>query len=76
MRELKIGGTYRHFKGKEYRVEGTALDSETGETLVLYRPLYGEGLLWARPLKMFLSPVDREKYPDVKQQFRFEEIGS
>ena len=75
MRELKIGGTYRHFKGKEYRVEGTALDSETGETLVLYRQLYGEGLLWARPLGMFLSPVDRGKYPEVEQQFRFEEIG-
>ena len=76
MRELKIGGKYRHFKGKEYLVEGTATDSETGETLVLYRPLYGEGRLWARPLEMFLSPVDREKYPEAKQQFRFEEIGS
>ena len=76
MRELIIGGKYRHFKGKEYRVEGTALDSETGKPLVLYRQLYGEGLLWARPLEMFLSPVDREKYPDIKQQFRFEEIDS
>lgn len=76
MRELKIGGKYRHFKGKEYLVEGTATDSETGATLVLYRPLYGEGRLWARPLEMFLSPVDREKYPEAKQQFRFEEIGS
>ena len=76
MRKLIIGGRYRHFKGKEYRVEGTALDSETGATLVLYRQMYGENLLWARPLEMFLSPVDREKYPDVKQQFRFEEIDS
>ena len=74
MRELKIGGKYRHFKGKEYQVEGTALDSETGETVVLYRQLYGEGLLWVRPLDMFLSPVDTEKYPDVKQKYRFEEI--
>ena len=74
MRELIIGAKYRHFKGKEYRVEGTALDSETGETVVLYRQLYGDGLLWVRPLVMFLSPVDREKYPDVKQNYRFEEI--
>ena len=72
MRELKIGGTYRHFKGNLYRVEGTALDSETKGTLVLYRPLYGEGLLWARPLDMFLSEVDKAKYPEAEQAYRFE----
>ncbi len=72
MRELKIGGRYRHFKGNIYIVEGTATDSETGETLVLYRPEGGS--LWARPLAMFLSEVDREKYPDVRQKYRFEEI--
>ncbi len=76
MRELKIGGVYRHFKGNYYRVEGTARESETGEELVLYRPLYGEGGLWARPLAMFLSEVDREKYPSVQQKYRFEEVLS
>lgn len=76
MRELKIGGVYRHFKGNLYRVEGTAIDSETQSTLVLYRPLYGEGALWARPLEMFLSEVDREKYPDIPQKYRFEEVLS
>ncbi len=72
MRELKIGGTYRHFKGNLYVVEGTATDSETGQPLVLYRPKAGGGL-WARPLGMFLSEVDREKYPAATQKYRFEE---
>lgn len=75
MREVHIGGTYRHFKGNLYRVEGFALDSETGGRLVLYRALYGEGALWARPEEMFLSPVDREKYPEADQKFRFEQVG-
>lgn len=76
MRELKIGGIYRHFKGNLYRVEGTATDSETKATLVLYRPLLPDSGLWARPLGMFLSEVDREKYPDVQQKYRFEELPS
>ena len=73
-RELVVHGVYRHFKGNKYIVEDVAIDSETDEYLVLYRALYGEGLLYARPLKMFLSAVDREKYPDVKQKWRFELI--
>lgn len=74
MRELHIGARYRHFKGKEYRVEGIATDSETLEPMVIYRPLYGEGGLWVRPLTMFLEQVDRNKYPDAQQKYRFEEI--
>ena len=71
-RELKIHGVYRHFKDKYYIVEDVAFDSETQEQMVVYRQLYGEGSLWVRPLDMFLSKVDQEKYPDVEQEYRFE----
>ena len=54
-----------------YEIVGIAQDTETGEELMIYRPLYGEKKLYARPLAMFLSPVDREKYPDVRQEYRF-----
>lgn len=78
MREVQIGRVYRHFKGDHYLVEGVAKDSENGEPYVIYRKLYGDGGLWIRPLEMFLSRVDREKYPEVGQEYRFEllEIAS
>ena len=55
-----------------YEIMGQAEHTESGEMLMIYRPLYGEGKLYARPMEMFLSPVDREKYPEVKQKLRFE----
>ena len=67
-------GRYRHFKGNYYQVEGVARHSETGEMLVVYRPLYGEGGLWVRPLEMVAGPVDREKYPQAEQNWRFERV--
>ncbi len=60
-------GIYRHFKGRQYEVLGVAKHSESGEELVVYRALYGEGGLWVRPLAMFTEAVDCEG----KRQPRF-----
>lgn len=72
MRKIEIGAIYKHFKGNLYRVEDVAKHSETGEDYVVYRQMYGEESLWIRPLDMFLEKVDKEKYPDVVQEYRFE----
>ena len=56
--QLVIGGKYRHYKDKEYRVLHLATHSETGEQLVIYQALYGEMGIWARPLDMFLETVE------------------
>lgn len=72
MRSVKINGIYKHFKGNYYIVLDIATFTETEEKCVVYRALYGDNLLWVRPLKMFLSEVDHEKYPNIKQKYCFE----
>jgi len=57
-----------------YEIVGIATHSETREPMMVYRPLYDDGGMYVRPLEMFLSEVDHEKYPEVKQKYRFEEV--
>jgi hypothetical protein len=72
MRKVVIKGIYKHFKGDSYIVEDVAIDSEDDHEVVIYRPLYGDSkILYVRSLESFLAEVDKNKYPTVKQKYRF-----
>ena len=65
--EVLVGRIYKHFKGDYYLVENIAINSETGEKMVVYRALYGDGTLYVRPYDMFV-----EKTNKGNQEYRFE----
>ena len=68
---LHVGDIVRHFKGGLYRIIATGMHTETGEDLVIYQSLKDQRV-WARPYKMFMGKVDKEKYPDATQEYRLE----
>ena len=68
------GELYRHFKGGLYRIVTIAQHTETQEGLVIYRSEDDPSKVWARPVTLFCSPVDRVKYPDAVQEMRFEKV--
>ena len=84
--DLRSGVRVKHFKREHmtykeltesptkytYEIIGTAMHTETGDQLIIYRALYGDKAMYARPVEMFLSKVDREKYPYTLQEYRFE----
>ena len=73
-RQVKGGELYRHFKGQLVRVIAVAQDTENvGSYSVVYYKV-GDGRVWCRPYDMFISEVDHEKYPNIKQKYRFEKI--
>ena len=78
MREINIGSIYRHFKGNEYKIIDIVNDCESvGEDIkkvVIYEAMYGNNERWARKYDDFASLVDADKYPEISQKYRFEEV--
>lgn len=75
LKEIKKG-KYRHFKGQHYELIDIATHTETGEDMAIYTAMYGYRLLYTKPLDIFFSKVDKQKYPNAEQEFKFEYIGN
>lgn len=69
---INVGDTVKHFKGNKYLVLAIATHTETNKKLVIYQDLFDNKQIYARPYKMFMSKVDKHKYPDIEQEYRFE----
>ena len=75
MNQVKVGKIYRHFKGNYYFIQDVALDSETKERIVIYRPIYdrNDSQIWVRREKMFLEEIDQIRKDNITgQKYRFE----
>ena len=75
MNQVKIGKIYRHFKGNYYFIQDVALDSETKERIVVYRPIYdrNDSQIWVRREEMFLEEIDQTRKDNITgQKYRFE----
>lgn len=75
LKEFMVGRRYKHFKGRTYVVTDIAVHTESDEIMVIYKCFVDSLVTWYRPLDMFTSDVDREKYPNVKQKRRFEPLS-
>lgn len=75
LKDSMVGRRYKHFKGRIYIVTDIAVHTESDEIMVIYKCFADPFVTWCRPLTMFTSDVDREKYPNVKQKRRFEPLS-
>ena len=75
LKDSMVGRRYKHFKGRTYIVTDIAVHTESDEIMVIYKCFTDPLVTWCRPLSMFMSDVDREKYPNVKQKRRFEPLS-
>ncbi len=73
--EVLKNRVYRHFKGNYYIVLDIGFYTETNEKCVIYRALYEKGDIYIRPYTMFVSKVDKQKYPKASQMYRFELVN-
>lgn len=75
LKTVNEGDFYKHFKGQIYQIRALATNSEDNTQMVVYQAMYPPFGIWVRPLSMFLEKLDKEKYPDASQEYRFEKIS-